>query len=320
MKITVNQACQDEMNAHAEEAFPEECCGTMLGRELEDGSREIVKIIKIENTKGENRERRFLIEPLALLHAEKTAKQVKSAVLTDGKTEMRFGSGTSTSSDEEIIPNPSSVGSNLPGTPSFLDTSFDPANFLKTETYGQCPANTTLTIKYSYGGGIDDNVPSNTVINITEQAATTDSSLSLDSALKTSAENSLLSESETVTSVESSTTWKTRTSSLQKAPTKRFLPSFARKLKQRSTTQRASSASGSTNSALLSQAGVKFSYDPELEQLTPAAQPDGVFVAGDMTRGQSLVVWAIAEGREAARSVDLHLMGETQLPHSQFLK
>jgi glutamate synthase (NADPH/NADH) small chain len=47
---------------------------------------------------------------------------------------------------------------------------------------------------------------------------------------------------------------------------------------------------------------------------------DGVFVAGDMTRGQSLVVWAIAEGREAARSVDLYLMGETQLPHSQFLK
>ena len=47
---------------------------------------------------------------------------------------------------------------------------------------------------------------------------------------------------------------------------------------------------------------------------------DGIFVAGDMTRGQSLVVWAIAEGREAARSVDLHLMGVTQLPHSEFLK
>jgi len=46
----------------------------------------------------------------------------------------------------------------------------------------------------------------------------------------------------------------------------------------------------------------------------------GVFVAGDMTRGQSLVVWAIAEGREAARSIDLFLMGETDLPHSEFLK
>ena len=46
---------------------------------------------------------------------------------------------------------------------------------------------------------------------------------------------------------------------------------------------------------------------------------DGVFVAGDMTRGQSLVVWAIAEGREAARSVDEYLMGYTFLPHSEFL-
>lgn len=46
---------------------------------------------------------------------------------------------------------------------------------------------------------------------------------------------------------------------------------------------------------------------------------DGVFTAGDMTRGQSLVVWAIAEGREAARGVDQYLMGHTNLPHSQFL-
>jgi glutamate synthase (NADPH/NADH) small chain len=47
---------------------------------------------------------------------------------------------------------------------------------------------------------------------------------------------------------------------------------------------------------------------------------DGVFVAGDMSRGQSLVVWAIAEGREAARGVDKYLMSTTNLPHSQFLK
>ena len=41
---------------------------------------------------------------------------------------------------------------------------------------------------------------------------------------------------------------------------------------------------------------------------------DGVFVAGDMGRGQSLIVWAIAEGRAAAASVDRYLMGETALP------
>jgi glutamate synthase (NADPH/NADH) small chain len=42
----------------------------------------------------------------------------------------------------------------------------------------------------------------------------------------------------------------------------------------------------------------------------------GVFAAGDAARGQSLVVWAIAEGRETARAMDLYLMGETSLPHS----
>jgi glutamate synthase (NADPH/NADH) small chain len=41
---------------------------------------------------------------------------------------------------------------------------------------------------------------------------------------------------------------------------------------------------------------------------------DGVFVAGDMGRGQSLIVWAIAEGRAAAAAVDQFLMSETQLP------
>jgi glutamate synthase (NADPH/NADH) small chain len=36
--------------------------------------------------------------------------------------------------------------------------------------------------------------------------------------------------------------------------------------------------------------------------------------AGDMRRGQSLIVWAISEGREAAKQVDLYLMGSTNLP------
>jgi glutamate synthase (NADPH) small chain len=40
----------------------------------------------------------------------------------------------------------------------------------------------------------------------------------------------------------------------------------------------------------------------------------GVFVAGDMQRGQSLIVWAIAEGRSAARAVDAFLMGRSELP------
>jgi glutamate synthase (NADPH/NADH) small chain len=40
----------------------------------------------------------------------------------------------------------------------------------------------------------------------------------------------------------------------------------------------------------------------------------GVFTAGDMQRGQSLIVWAIADGRSAARGVDKYLMGSSDLP------
>ncbi|NQU10074.1 hypothetical protein HQ590_04745 [bacterium] len=47
--------------------------------------------------------------------------------------------------------------------------------------------------------------------------------------------------------------------------------------------------------------------------MTPSRLP-GVFAAGDCRRGQSLVVWAIHEGRAAARAVDRHLMGRTELP------
>ncbi len=41
---------------------------------------------------------------------------------------------------------------------------------------------------------------------------------------------------------------------------------------------------------------------------------DKVFAAGDMRRGQSLVVWAIREGRQAARAVDIFLTGSSELP------
>ena len=45
-----------------------------------------------------------------------------------------------------------------------------------------------------------------------------------------------------------------------------------------------------------------------------AANDDGIFVTGDAGRGQSLIVWAIAEGRSAASAVDRYLTGDTQLP------
>jgi glutamate synthase (NADPH/NADH) small chain len=40
----------------------------------------------------------------------------------------------------------------------------------------------------------------------------------------------------------------------------------------------------------------------------------GVFTAGDMQRGQSLIVWALADGRQAAKGIDTYLMGSSNLP------
>ena len=45
-----------------------------------------------------------------------------------------------------------------------------------------------------------------------------------------------------------------------------------------------------------------------------ATNVPGIFVAGDQRRGQSLIVWAISEGREAAHHVDAYLMGTSNLP------
>ena len=67
---------------------------------------------------------------------------------------------------------------------------------------------------------------------------------------------------------------------------------------------------------LLKNLGVKL--DPrgniEANVMNYKSSREKVFAAGDMRRGQSLVVWAIREGRQAARSVDEYLMGETSLP------
>jgi glutamate synthase (NADPH/NADH) small chain len=67
---------------------------------------------------------------------------------------------------------------------------------------------------------------------------------------------------------------------------------------------------------LLEQIGVDLDNRGNVAADTRAYKATGekIFACGDMRRGQSLVVWAIREGRQCAHAVDLHLMGETNLP------
>ncbi len=72
---------------------------------------------------------------------------------------------------------------------------------------------------------------------------------------------------------------------------------------------------GPVRSGMIEQLGVKLDARGNvLADENYMSSVPGVFTAGDMRRGQSLVVWAIAEGRKAARGVDQYLMGETTLP------
>jgi glutamate synthase (NADPH/NADH) small chain len=72
---------------------------------------------------------------------------------------------------------------------------------------------------------------------------------------------------------------------------------------------------GPEKGAWLSELGVEFDARGNIARdANYMTKVPGVYVAGDMGRGQSLIVWAIAEGRSAAAAVDLSLMGETHLP------
>lgn len=65
---------------------------------------------------------------------------------------------------------------------------------------------------------------------------------------------------------------------------------------------------------LLDALGVEYDARGNVKTVNYATSVPGVFAAGDMRRGQSLIVWAIAEGREAAHYVDKYLMGRSYLP------
>jgi hypothetical protein len=88
----------------------------------------------------------------------KTSRRFVKQVNEDNTTSIIFGGGTS-DSDETLIPNFKNVGLGLNSSINKLGSSFDPANFLKTNTYGQAPSNTTITVKYLAGGGVESNVP-----------------------------------------------------------------------------------------------------------------------------------------------------------------
>jgi hypothetical protein len=101
-----------------------------------------------------------------LLNLRRTARRFTTKIDKDNFTELLFGAGISSSPDELITPNPSTIGNVLQiGETAKLDVSFDPANMMFTRAYGKAPSS-NLTVKYLTGGGLSSNVVSGDVTKI----------------------------------------------------------------------------------------------------------------------------------------------------------
>jgi hypothetical protein len=101
-----------------------------------------------------------------LLKLEKIQRRFATRFLDKTTLQLQFGAGTANDTDETIIPNPNNVGIGLPFELSKLTTAYSPENFLFTKTYGIAPSQTTLNVRYLTGGGVESNVPANSLTSL----------------------------------------------------------------------------------------------------------------------------------------------------------
>ena len=101
-----------------------------------------------------------------LLKLEKIQRRFATRFISPTVLQLQFGAGTANDTDEEIIPNPNNVGIGLPFEQDKLTTAYAPDNFLYTKTYGIAPSNTTLTVRYLTGGGVEANVSANSLTQL----------------------------------------------------------------------------------------------------------------------------------------------------------
>jgi hypothetical protein len=94
----------------------------------------------------------------------RTARRFTLGVTENDTSFLEFGAGTNIQDDEKIIPNISSLA--RPNSFHPENISYDPSNFMSSKAFGQAPGNTTLTIRYIAGGGIESNVNSNSINSV----------------------------------------------------------------------------------------------------------------------------------------------------------
>lgn len=105
-----------------------------------------------------------------ILKTKQIQRRFATRFLNEGTLQIQFGSGNPNVTDEKVTPNPFNVGLGLSFEKTKLTTAYSPTNFIFTNTYGIAPSNTTLTIRYYTGGGVEANVPANSITSLNTSA------------------------------------------------------------------------------------------------------------------------------------------------------
>ena len=109
-----------------------------------------------------------------MLASESVKNRFVTRFTSTGQLNIQFGAGTSSAPSKSFLPDPTRVGSGTNQGVSRTDYAYDPSNFLFSDSYGNAPSNTTLTIRYITGGGIASNIEANTITGATYTANATD--------------------------------------------------------------------------------------------------------------------------------------------------
>jgi hypothetical protein len=105
------------------------------------------------------------IAPSRIFNFVRSPRRFVTRITEDLQLQLAFGSGTDNVANEIITLDSRQVATEL-YEQKIANTSLNPINFLSTQTFGLAPANTTLTIEYLVGGGVQTNVPSRTITKI----------------------------------------------------------------------------------------------------------------------------------------------------------
>lgn len=93
-------------------------------------------------------------------------RYTRSVDFSSQLTTLQFGTGDANTFDNDVVPDPSKFSFPLYGKKTMTRFSIDPNNFLRTQTLGISPTNTTLTVSYRAGGGLAHNVGARTIRNV----------------------------------------------------------------------------------------------------------------------------------------------------------